>query len=707
MQAGPFTLTGRRRLPVLLQAEAPECALACIAMIASYYGDGTDLSALRREHRASAKGTSLKELVRIASDLGLGSRALRCEMADLRNLRVPAILHWNLDHYVVLERVKRDGVIIHDPAIGRVFVRSTEVSRAFTGVAVELSPTPEFRPRRTRSAMKLSSIVSFDRLSSQTLAQGAILSVLLQAFVLIAPVFMQLVIDESIQRSDTSLLLVVTLGFGLLKTFEVATTLLRGFVFQFLASIMSFDLKTRLFHQLVRLPLSYFHNRHVGGIQSRFQALQPITDFVVNGALAAFIDGLLGLSVAILLVIYSPMLAGIALLGVFLYLAARWAFIEIAKNLSSTLVNAQARESSTFLETLRAIQSIKASTSEADREAMWRNVVALAVSASMKSGNVAIVYQALNIGIVGLSTIVVVYLGAMQVIANEMSTGMLVAFLAYKGQLEQRLLAFIEQLTKWRMLDVQLELVADIAHEPREAAIDLPATQHRLAGRVAAKNLAFRFAPQDSDVFANLSFEISPGEFVAIVGPSGIGKSTLLRVLSGLYTPTSGEVLFDGIPLNSLGPRTIREQVGFVLQDDTLLAGSIADNIAMFADRVELDRVQQAARTACIHDDIMRLPMGYRTLVGDMGAALSSGQQQRVLIARALYRRPAILMLDEGTSNLDVDTERRLNASLRDLRITRVIVAHRPESIRAADRQISLEVLRPLPERGFSLEPTP
>jgi ATP-binding cassette subfamily B protein RaxB len=685
-----LNLTGLRRLPLLRQAEAAECGLACIGMIAGYHGHRTDLASLRREYPVSTRGSTLKDLVEISSSIGLGSRAIRCEPDELPQLRLPAILHWEMQHFVVLASATKQRIVVHDPARGRRSYKTDEVSKSFTGVALELTPTALFRRKRLTRPVQLASLVRLDPMTWQALGQALLLSVVLQLFVLLGPYYVQLVIDEAIQKSDKGLLLALAGAFALLKLFEVAATALRSLVFQFLSNVLTFDMKASLFHHMVRLPISYFQRRSIGDIQQRFQSLQPISDFVAGGAVAALVDGLLALSICALLFVYNLGLALVTLGGLAVYAAIKFAFVGLSQRLAGDRLVAQARESSKFLETLRAMQTIKVAGAESEREGLWRNWAADFVNAGIRLGNGTIGYSALNQSILGFTTILVVFVAAQSAIEGKMTVGMISAFLAYKAQLEQRLTAFIDQFISWKLLDVHLDRIADIAISPREPGIDAPQLDRVLGGQIDLVDVGFRYGPNEADVFRNVSMTIAAGEFVAIAGPSGGGKSTLLRLLVGLHPPTTGQVLYDSIPAGTWGPKAIRHQVGIVLQDDTLLSGTIAENIAMFDERIDMDLVKKVAEIACVDDDIERLPMGYRSLVGDMGSSLSGGQQQRIILARALYRSPKVLIMDEGTAHLDVGLERRINERLRQLKITRIVAAHRPDTIAIADRRYVL-----------------
>lgn len=700
-----LNLSGFRRLRLVRQSEATECGLACLAMVSGFHGLEIDLANLRQRFAVSMKGITLEALMGHAAALGLSCRPVRVELTELAELRTPAILHWDLKHFVVLRRVRGNLVDILDPATGVRTLRLEQVSRHFSGVALELTPTGQFQRNRQINPLKLGTLVRFPPETLPALGKALVLSLAIECFLLAAPFYMQVVIDQVVAKGDAGLLTALAVGFGLLALFRVAGSALRGLVFQFLSNVLSFDMEARLLHHLVRLPLDWFQKRQVGDVQSRFMAITPIQQFISSGALKTLLDGGLSLVTGTVMFYLSPMLATIVLASVLLIATMRLSSLELSKRVAADLLVTEAREQTRFLETLRAIQVVKLSAGEARREAVMQNLMADAQNAGIRSGNVEILFSTLSDIISGLTDVLVIYIAALVILDGEFTVGFLTAFLAYKGQFVGRAVALVESLIQWRLLGVQLERLADIALAPREPN-NPDGYADKVEGAVEAVGLRFSYAPTDPDVLGGISFRIEPGEFVALVGPSGCGKSTLLRVLTGLYAPRSGEVRVDGRPLWAWDTATLRRQVGVVMQDDQLLAGTIAENIAGFDSQVDRPWVAEVAKLACIHDDITNMPMGYQSLVGDLGSALSGGQKQRVLIARALYKRPRILVMDEGTSNLDVDTERAVNAALSGLGITRIVVAHRPETIHAAERVIQLARPRALgtvvPREPFS-----
>ncbi|MDQ0462407.1 ATP-binding cassette subfamily B protein RaxB [Caulobacter ginsengisoli] len=674
------------------QTEASECGLASLAMAASMLGSQIDLPWLRQRYPASSRGNSLRELAEVAGAIGLSARAVTCEMAELKDLQRPAILHWSLNHFVVLDRVRAGSVRVFDPALGYCTLSMAEVSRKFTGVAMELTSTPSFQRRIERSPLKLSSLFRWTPDLKGGLAQVLVLSLVMQVYVVASPFYLQLAVDEAAMKGDLDLLGSLAVGFVLFAIFNGVADTLRGVVLQRLNALLSWDMSRRLFHHMVRLPLPWFQRRRLADAQSRFQALDPIKSLISNGLVGAMIDGGLSLVTAVMMVVFSPALALVTLVGLAIYVGLRCASIPISRRFMSDALIASIAEQGKRLETLRAIQTIKVMNGEVRRESDWGNKFADSVRANQASALTTMTFSALQRLFDSLTYVVIVYLGVQAILKGSMTVGLLYAFMAYRTQFLGRTTSLFEQLINWRLMDVYAFRLADVVLTPVEADVDKPAAGlPDVEGRIELDHVSFRYGPTDPFVLKDVSLAIAPGDCVAIVGPSGTGKSTLLKVLCGLYPPTSGEVRLDGLPLTVWGAKSVRKALGVVMQDDELLPGSIADNVAFFDEQVDLERVWDCLRLAAIDEEVNAMPMRADTFVGDMGGALSGGQKQRVLLARALYKQPRLLVLDEATSHLDIGREKLINAELKRLKITRIVVAHRPETIAIADRVILLQ----------------
>ncbi|MEE3624692.1 peptidase domain-containing ABC transporter [Nitrospirillum sp. BR 11752] len=704
----------RARVEPVLQSEAAECGLACLAMVAGYHGHRVTLSELRRRHAVSLKGTTLKTLIAIADALGFTSRPLRLELDDLSKLKRPCVLHWDLAHYVVLSRVTPRWVEVHDPASGLRRLTYAEVSKHFTGVALELTPAASFQKREAVERVRLADLWSKAAGFIPSLVQILALSALLELFGLVSPLVNQMIVDDAIAKGDLDLLNVIGIGAALLLLIQAGTTLLRGYVQMHFSTLLTFQMRGNLLRHALRLPVPWFEKRRLGDILSRFNSLQPVQDLLAGGIISVALDGVMALITLVVMVLYAPVLTGIVLVSLALLIGVRLGTFPWLRRLANEGIQYQAKVDSVFLETIRGARAFKLFGRERERHAVWQNAYADSVNNGVRVQKVGLNGGAGLSILSGAETLLVFYLGAKAVIAGQMTLGMLLAFQSYRSQFGTATLSLVNQFFKFRMLGLHLERLADAVHQDPEPGLDAEVREQRpLTGALALRNLSFRYAEHEPWVLKDVALSIAPGEFVAFVGPSGGGKSTLLKLLMGLYPPNEGEVLVDGLPLTAFGLRAYRERIGVVMQDDQLFAGTIADNIAFFDPDLDLERVEEVAKLAAIHDEIVRMPMGYMTLVGDLGSTLSGGQQQRVLLARALYRRPSILFLDEGTANLDMLAERRIMQAFAALAITRVVVAHRPTAIEGADRLFAVEggqvreLVREVPSQPPHLVPTP
>ena len=676
---------------VVLQAEAAECGLACLAMVASAHGLHLGLPELRRRFSSSLRGARLGQLIQIAQQLGLAARPLRLELEHLPRLRLPCILHWDLNHFVVLASVAGGRLRILDPALGERRCRMEEVSAHFTGIALELVPGVEFKPRPPVAAVSLRQLVGPVQGLLPALGQVLALSLALQVFVVLAPFYMQWVVDQVLVSADRDLLHVLALGFGLALLLQVGIGLLRGWTLLHLSSQLGPQWTGNVFAHALRLPLEFFEKRHLGDVTSRMASVQAIQQTLTTSFVEAVIDGCMAVATLLLMLLYSWKLALLTLLAVALYFGLRaLAYRPIRDGHERRLV-AAARQQTHLLESLRGIQSLKVAGEEAQRRAGYANLMVETVNQEVRIGRMGLGFNAASQLVFGMERVVVVWVGAGLALQNLFSVGMLIAYLAYKDQFATRMAALVDRWVELRMLRLHGERLADIVLAPAEDDPALPAPPPPAQMRIQVEGLSFRYAEGEPWILEDCSFVIEPGESVAIVGASGSGKTTLVKLMLGLLRPCAGRVLIGGQDLHRSGARHLRALMGAVMQDDQLFAGSIADNISFFDPECDQERVEQAARLAAIHEEIMAMPMGYHGLIGDMGSSLSGGQKQRLILARALYRQPRLLFLDEATSHLDVVNERRVNDAVRQLQLGRVIVAHRPETIASADRVLVLE----------------
>lgn len=680
----------RRRIRLVRQAEATECGLAALAMVANSYGHDIDLGGMRRRFGISSRGIGLRALMQTADALGFTSRPLKVDLTALASVQVPAVLHWDMNHFVVLEKVEKGRAFILDPAQDGRWHDQASLSKHFTGVALELRPTTNFEPEQDRRRLRLTQLWSGASGLKRAIAQVAILSLVLQAYALASPYLLQLAVDQALPAFDNDLLAVLALGFGLFAVMNAGATLLRSFVLLASGTALSFGIASNVARRLMRLPLAWFEKRTVGDVLSRFQSVQPVQKLLTESAAASMIDGLLAVLTLALMLAYSPMLTLIPVASLALYAVLRALTLPAERRAENERIAAAGREQGAMIETLRGIVTLRLAGRETMRHAVWQNKLSESLGASYAHERIRAWQAAASTLLTGVETVLIVWLGVGLAIQGGFSIGMVFAFVAYRLQFATTTKNLIDRGIDLRMLSLHLERLSDIALTREDQGFFEPdSSPGPLQGEIELKGVTYAYGIHDPPVLKGVDLRIAPGEHVAITGVSGGGKTTLAKIILGLLDPTSGEVLVDGAPLQRMGRRAFREQVAAVLQDDLLFAGTIAENVAGF-DEVDPERLMAALEAAVVAEDIARMPMKHLTLVGDMGSALSGGQRQRILLARALYRRPRLLVLDEGTAHLDLAHERAVNANIQAMGITRIVIAHRRETIEAADRVITL-----------------
>ena len=678
-----------RSVPLILQSEAPECGIACVAMIASYHGHRTDLAAMRMRLAPSMKGVTLQHIAAIAQSMKLSPRGVQAPLEALDKLRLPAILHWDMNHFVVLTGADGRRITVLDPARGKRVLPLTEASRHYTGVAMELTPAEGFARQDERERITAWQLLAAAGGMGGPIAQVLLLSLALEVFAVTAPFFVQLVIDRVIVGRDRDLLTLLGLAFSLLVLMQVATTAVRAWLGVFLSTHLNLRLLDTLFGQLLRLPLAWFEKRHIGDIFSRFKSVDAIQRTLTLAFVETLIDGVMvALTLAVMLW-YSGLLTAIVVAAAVAYGLVRWVFYGPQRRALDEQIAHEAKSNTHFIETLRGMLAIKLNLRETQRRTAYQNLVVDHTNAGVKVQNLAIAHRAANGLIFGLENVAVIWLAAALVMDGRFSVGMLFGFLAFKLLFITRVSNLVDKAIEFRMLDLHAERIADIALAEPEAAPAATFTPGAAPLVIEGKGLGFAYGIEGF-AFRNIDFLVRPGETVAIVGPSGSGKTTLVKVLVGLLDRTEGQLTYSGRDVRDWDRAAYRGRIGVVLQDDQLFVGTLEDNISFFDAQHDPARVRECAQAAGIAEDIEAMPMQYNTIVGSLGVALSGGQKQRVLLARALYREPQVLFLDEAFDQLDLAREREITERLKALGLSLVIVSHRPETVRAVDRTVRL-----------------
>ena len=679
-----------RALPMMLQTEAAECGLACLAMVASYHGHDVNLAGLRRRFSTSLKGATLAQLMAMAGRLGFACRPLKLGLPELTQLKTPCVLHWDLNHFVVLKRAGKRSIVIHDPARGVRKLSVKETSGHFTGVALELNPSADFKRVQARQAISMRALTGRVRGLVPALLQILLLAVALEVFALAGPFYMQWVLDQVLVSADRDLLTLLGVGFIGIAIFSALITAARSWAVTWLGATLNVQWASNLFSHLMHLPLDWFEKRHVGDVVSRFGSIQTIQRTLTTQFIGSLLDGLMSTVTLVVMTFYSIWLT-VLVVGLFIsYGLVRWIFFNPLRRANEEQIICAARQESELLESIRGAMPIKLANKQDERLGRYANATVATANRTIGIQRLSIAFTLSNQMMFGIGRVAMIWIAATLALDGKFSAGMLIAFIAYADQFTTRAAGLIDKWVDFSMLKLHAERVADIAlTEPEKTAANAWSGPIPEAS-IELRNVSFRYADGEPWILRNCSLRIEAGESVAIVGPSGCGKTTLAKIVLGLLQPTEGEVRFGGVDIRKLGLDTYRQWIGAVMQDDQLFAGTIADNISFFDPGAMAVRIETAARLAAIHDDIEAMSMAYQSLVGDMGSSLSGGQKQRVILARALYRRPKLLMLDEATSHLDVDRERLVNKGVQRLRITQVVIAHRPETVASANKILTL-----------------
>jgi ATP-binding cassette subfamily B protein RaxB len=674
------------RLPVVMQADPNEAALACVIMVAGFYGKRTSMVAERE--RSTVLNNS--DVQGYAAQLGLETRSVRAEISELKRLKLPCILQWD-SHFVVLKKVGVGAVTVHDPARGICKHSIQSLAELFSGIAIELWPAAHFTRKGELALPRLRDVTGHVSGWMRSFVQILLLAIVLEIFTLPSPLFLQWVLDSVISSADFDLLTMLALGFAMLMVLQVTVTAVRSWAILYSGTLFKIQWRSNVFAHLLRLPLNYFGSRGLGDIASRFDSVEQIHRTLTSSSLEVLLDGFFTILTLVIMFAYSPTLAWIVIAAAFLYvlLRAAWHYPTIEGWQAALALGAV--QHTHFLESVRCAKTIKFFQGENQRRTAWLALVIDHVNSLLRIEKLRLAYTFGRGLLAGLENVVIIWMGARMVMDGHFTVGAFVAFNAYRLQFDTRIIAFIDKIIELQLLRVHIHRLSDIVSSEAEPEAGQANIADSVAAEIAVSNLRFRYSNNERYVLDGVSFHVAAGESVAIVGASGCGKTTLINIIGGALTPTEGDVLVNGECMKRLGPQWIRRAIGIVCQDDALLTGSIAENIGFFDAKIDHHWVEECARNAAIHQEICAMPRGYKTLIGEAGSTISGGQKQRILLARALYKRPKILILDEATSHLDVERERLVNEAVRMLKLTRIIVAHRPETIASADRQIVLD----------------
>jgi len=674
-----------RRIPIVRQLELSDCGAACLAMALAHHGRPTGLEELRAATGTGRGGVDAAGLVEAAARYGLHARGVRVELDALDHLPRGSILHWELSHFVVLDRVRRDGSAdVLDPAVGRYRASRERLSKAFTGVAIVVEPAADFTRARGAKPRSVWRYVGPLLLGTRLLPRIVAVSLLIQVLALAVPVMTGVVVDRVVPAGDRDLLVVLVAGLSAMIGFHFLTSFVRAHLLLHLRAHLDLRISTGFISHLVRLPPSFFLRRSAGDLMMRLNSNATVREILTTTAMSTVLDGAFVSLYLVVIALESPLMAlVVGALGA-VQVAALLVTQSRNRRLMSESLQAQSRAQSYLVQVLAGIETLKALGAEQRAVERWSHLFVDEVNASLARGRLSAAVDSLLGSLRTGSPLLVLGVGAALVLDGQLTLGTMLAVSALAAGLLTPLSALVGTGLQAQLLGSYMERINDVLDTPLEQEPGAGAAVERLTGRIAVDRVRFAYEA-GPEVLRDVSLEIEPGETVAIVGRSGSGKSTLAHVLAGLYEPTAGRVLYDGRDLRELDVVSVRRRIGMVPQHPYLFGTTIRENITLAAPAATLDDVEKAARLAAIHDDIAAMPLGYDTVLADAGASLSGGQRQRLALARALVHRPAILILDEATSALDSATEAQVYENLRGLDVTKIAIAHRVTTIAHAD----------------------
>ncbi|HYK05875.1 MAG TPA: ABC transporter transmembrane domain-containing protein [Thermoanaerobaculia bacterium] len=688
----PRLRRGKDSIPFFQQTTNADCGAACMTMVLASYGKEVPMREVRDVMGVARDGANASQILAAADWYGLRTRAVRVpEVENLESLPSRSILHWQFHHFVVLDHTTAEGVWVVDPGFGRRLVTWSELRTAFTGIAITLEPAAGFISEERRRSGGLGRYLRQLLRESSTLGRVLGTSVLLQALALALPLLTGMIVDRVVPRGDIGLLSMLALGLPGVVAFHFLSTLARARLLVRLRVQLDSRMTLDFLDHLVDLPYSFFQQRSAGDLMERLNSNTTVREILTSGALSGALDGMLVSLYLIIVLVLHPILGAIVLalgaLRVLLFLALRRRHQE----LTSRSLQVEAASRSYQVAMLAGIETLKSLGAERRAVEHWSNLFADELNVALQRGRLNATFDSVLAALTMASPFVILVYGTMEVVRGDLTLGTMLSVSALAAGFFAPLSALVSTALQMQMLGSYFERIDDVLDAPPEQPRGTALARPRLAGRITLDAVSFRYNPAAPLVVDDVSVDIPAGSFVALVGPSGAGKSTLAHLLVGLYRPTAGRILYDGLDLAGLDLRAVRSQLGIVNQQPYLFGGSIAGNLSLADPSLSRNRLIEAARLAQIHDDIMEMPLGYDTLLGDGGFSVSGGQYQRLTLARALVHRPAILLLDEATSSLDTETERRIQEHLAALRCTRIVIAHRLSTVRAADLILVLE----------------
>lgn len=682
------------RYPWVEQHSSSDCGAACLAMIAQYWGKQFPLHILRELANIGRSGASLKSLANAAERVGFHARPVRASFSRIAEQSHPWIAHWEGSHYVVVYRIKGERVIVADPAIGRRSLSQQEFQEHWTGYALLLEPTERLQEtdiKQSSLSRYLGALVPYRSLIIQII----LFSVLIQVFGLVTPLFTQIILDKVVVQKSLTTLNVFAIGLVLFGIWSIGLSSVRQYLLSYCANRLDLTLISGFISHTLTLPLKFFESRRVGDIITRVQENQKIQQFLIEQVVLAWLNFLTGFIYLGLMLYYNWQLTLLVLVLIPPILLLTLGATPLLRRISREIFKDTADQNSVLVEMMTGVATIKSTATEREMRWRWEDHLTRQINTQFQGQKLGIGLQATNGLISSLGNAVLLWFGATLVIHNQLTIGQFVAFNMMLGYVISPVISLANLWDELQEVLISVERLDDVFGTPSEETREnflLPLPP--LRGEVQFEDVTFRYSEEeDGNTLQNISFRVQTGQTIAIVGRSGSGKTTLVKLLQGLYHPNRGRVTIDGHDIRHVSPVSLRSQLGVVPQECFLFSGTILENIALYRPEFDLERVIDVAKLAEAHAFIQSLPLGYSTKVGERGSALSGGQRQRIAIARALISDPQILILDEATSSLDTESERRFQRNLAQIRRNRTtfIIAHRLSTVRNADQILVLD----------------
>lgn len=691
-----------KKIKEVYQSEVAECGLASLTMILNYYGKEYSLQHMRDLYLTSLEGVNLEDIINVAEKEGLNALPFNIDIEDLYEIKTPCIAHWDNNHFLVIEKVKKNKVIIVDPSTGKKEISFQEFSKHFTGYICEFEKSLNFSISTEKKEVKNSGIKDFifnlEGLKGNII-NIFIVSICVEFFIMFMPLFNKIVVDYVIIEKNKEVLFGLGIGFIMLALFKIISEFFRNYMILFLTTNLQYLFKYHLINKLLKIDLSFLQKRGYGGILSKFDSLEEIRTTLANGLIENLVSGLAIIVTGSLMFYLNSFLFSIVLFFILILFLVKYIVINKIKSKTSDYIEKYSKETGMIIEILKTNEVTKGHAEEDKVFKKWYELFTKTVNSKISLDKTNVKIELFEDFIMDIQKIVIVWLGAGLVIANQISIGVLFAFIAYQLLFTQRVYIFIKNIFEFKLLKIHIDRVNDILIQEDEkntyGVISKKEINDSIKGKIEIRNLYFKFPNKEDYLFENLNIKIEAGESVVFTGKSGSGKSTLLKIIAGLIPFERGDILIDGMNIKDIGLSEYRKKIGLVLQsEEQLYSATVKDNITLFKENALLEDIYIAAKKACIHEEIIDKRMRYETIIGDFGNTFSGGQIQRLILARALYRKPKILFIDEGTSALDIGLEKEIIENLKKENMTRISVAHREESIKLADRVIDISKLK-------------